>query len=38
MGTNFREIRIDYIISIQENAFEFVVCQYGGHFVQWEMS
>ena len=26
------------IIFIQENAFEFVVCQDGGHFVQGEMS
>ena len=26
------------IIFIQENAFEIVVCQHGGHFVQEEMS
>ena len=35
VGTNFSEIRI---ISIQENAYEIVVCQSGGHFVQKEMS
>ena len=26
------------IISIKENAFEIVICQNGGHFVQGEMS
>ena len=26
------------ILFIQENAFEMVVCQNGGHFVQGEMS
>ena len=27
----------NFIIFNQENAFENVVCQYGGHFVQVEM-
>ena len=35
MRTNFGEIRIGiFIIFIQENAFQIVVFQNGGHFVQ----
>ena len=28
----------EFIIFIQENVFEYVVCQNGGHFVQGELS
>ena len=31
-------VKFEYIIFIQENAFENAVCQNGGHFVQGEMS
>ena len=39
MGTNFSEICIEiFIIFVQENASEIVVCQNGGHFIQEEIS
>ena len=38
LGANFIEIRRFSVIFIQENAFEIVVCQNGGHFFQEEMS
>ena len=40
MATNFSEIlsNRNSIIFIQENAFEIVVCQNGGHFVLEENS
>ena len=32
-------VKIEWeFIFILENTFEIVVCQSGGHFVQWEMS
>ena len=37
-GNKFQwNLNRNYIIFIQENAFENVVCQNGGHFVQGEM-
>ena len=39
LGTNFSEISIGILsFSFKKNAFENVVCQNGGHFVQGEMS
>ena len=39
LGTKFSEIWTqNSVIFIQENAFENVVCQNGGHFDQGEMS
>ena len=38
-GISFKwNLNRNLIIFIQENAFENAVCQYGGHFVQEEMS
>ena len=38
-GNKFQwNLNRNFISFIQENAFENVVCQYGGHFVQGEMS
>ena len=34
----WEQISVNCIIFIQENAFENIVCQNGGHFVQGEMS
>ena len=39
LGTNFSEIRIEKKqLFMHENVFENVVCKFGGHFVQGEMS
>ena len=35
---NDRVLDRNFIIFIQEYVFENVICQYGGHFVQGEMS
>ena len=37
LGTNFSEKNRNSVIFIQENTFEIIVCQYGGHFVQGEI-